>query len=163
MNIRRILAPTDFSDISDRCVEQAVELARLLGSEVVLLHAVEPVVMAGDLFGASAIVNVTAEVQRAARQGLALRLERLRKKRGIRCRSVLVNGTAAVAIVDAAARLRADLIMMATHGRSGLSHLFLGSVAERVVRGARCPVLTVPATSARARKGKRRRSRRPAA
>jgi nucleotide-binding universal stress UspA family protein len=85
MNIRRILAPTDFSDISDRCVQQAVELARTLGSEVVLLHAVEPVVMAGDLFGASAIVNVMDEVQRAARQGLALRLERLRKKRGIRC------------------------------------------------------------------------------
>jgi nucleotide-binding universal stress UspA family protein len=125
MKIRRILAPTDFSKISDGCVKQAVELARTLGSEVVLLHAVEPVVLAGDLFGASAVANVMDELQCAARQGLALRLERLRKRRGIRCRSVLVNGTAAAAIVDAAVRLGADLIMMATHGRSGLSHLFL--------------------------------------
>ncbi|HSD11658.1 MAG TPA: universal stress protein [Candidatus Binatia bacterium] len=163
MKIRRILAPTDFSDISDRCVEQAVVLARALGSEIVLLHAVEPVVLAGDLFGASAVVNVMDEIQRAARQGLALRVKRLQKKRGIRCRSVLVNGTAAAVIVDAAARLRADLIMMATHGRSGLSHLFLGSVAERVVRTSRCPVLTVPATNARVRKTARRRTQRPAA
>jgi universal stress protein A len=162
MKIRRILAPTDFSDTSDRCVEQAVELARALGSEIVLLHAVEPVVLAGDLFGASAVVNVIDEMQRAARQGLALRLKHL-EKRGIRCRSVLVNGTAAAVIVDTAARLRADLIMMATHGRSGLSHLFLGSVAERVVRSSRCPVLTVPATSARVGKTARRRTRRPAA
>jgi universal stress protein A len=162
MKIRRILAPTDFSEISDGCVKQAVELARTLGSEVVLLHAVEPVVLAGDLFGASAVANVMDELQRAARQGLALRLERLRKRRGIRCRSVLVNGTAAAAIVDAAVRLGADLIMMATHGRSGLSHLFLGSVAERVVRGARCAVLTVPATSVRTQKRTRRRTRRAA-
>jgi nucleotide-binding universal stress UspA family protein len=162
MKIRRILAPTDFSEISDGCVEQAVELARTLGSEVVLLHAVEPVVLAGDLFGASAVANVMEELQRAARQGLALRLERLRKRRGIRCRSVLVNGTAAAAIVDTAVRLSADLIMMATHGRSGLSHLFLGSVAERVLRGARCPVLTLPATSVRTQKRTRRRARRTA-
>jgi len=162
MKIRRILAPTDFSEISDGCVDQAVELARALGSEVVLLHAVEPVVLAGDLFGASAVANVMEELQRAARQGLALRLERLRKRRGIRCRSVLVNGTAAAAIVDTAVRLGVDLIMMATHGRSGLSHLFLGSVAERVLRGARCPVLTVPATSVRTQKRTRRRARRTA-
>jgi nucleotide-binding universal stress UspA family protein len=162
MKIRRILAPTDFSEISDGCVDQAVELARALGSEVVLLHAVEPVVLAGDLFGASAVANVMEELQRAARQGLALRLERLRKRRGIRCRSVLVHGTAAAAIVDTAVRLGVDLIMMATHGRSGLSHLFLGSVAERVLRGARCPVLTVPATSVRTQKRTRRRARRTA-
>jgi len=66
------------------------------------------------------------------------------------------------AIVDTAVRLGADLIMMATHGRSGLSHLFLGSVAERVLRGARCPVLTVPAMSVRTQKRTRRRVRRPA-
>jgi universal stress protein A len=163
MKIRRILAPIDFSKISDRCVEQAVELARTLGSEIILLHAVEPLVLAGDLFGASAVVNVMDEVQRAAQQGLASRVKRLQEKGRVRCRSVLVNGTAAVAIVDVAARVRADLIMMATHGRSGLSHLFLGSVAERVVRTSRCPVLTVPGASAGARKATPRRSRRPAA
>jgi universal stress protein A len=162
MKIRRILAPTDFSEMSDRCVEGAAELARILGSEIILFHAVEPIVMAGDLFGASAMVNVMDEVQSAARQGLALRLKRLQKKRGVRCRSVLVNGTAALAIVDAAIRLRADLIMMATHGRSGLSHLFLGSVAERVVRSSRCPVLTVPAKSSGARQAAPRSARRPA-
>jgi nucleotide-binding universal stress UspA family protein len=66
-----------------------------------------------------------------------------RKNRGLRVRGVLVNGAATTSIVDAAKKLRADVLVLGTHGHSGLDHLLLGSVAERVVRTAPVPVLTV--------------------
>jgi len=148
MKFRRILAPTDFSVLSARGVAEAAALARSLGAELVLLHVVEPVIMAGDLYGAAAMAGVLEEVQKSSRQALARAVDKI-KKRGQRCRGVIANGGAATSIVDTAARLRSDLIVMATHGRSGFSHLLLGSVAERVVRSAACPVLTVPSGGAR--------------
>ncbi len=155
MKFRRILAPTDFSSLSERGVAEAASLARSLGAEVVLLHVVEPAVMAGDLYGASAMATVMEELQNSARQALARSVAKI-KKSGQRCRGVLANGGAATTIVDTAARLRIDLIVLATHGRSGLSHFLLGSVAERVVRTAACPVLTVPSTPSRARSRRKR-------
>jgi universal stress protein A len=159
MKMRRILAPTDFSPTSGRALDYAVDLARALGAEVILMHAVEPVALAPDVYGASAIAPMLDEIERAARRTLDRIVAKLAKRR-VRCRTALLTGPAATTIADAAAKLDADVIVMATHGRSGLSHLFLGSVAERVVRSARCPVLTVPERSQRGRKakGKRRRS-----
>jgi nucleotide-binding universal stress UspA family protein len=155
MKFRRILAPTDFSPLSERGVAEAASLARAVGAELVLLHVVEPAVMAGDLYGASAMATVIEELQASARLALARAVAKMKKRRQ-RCRGVLANGGAATTIVDTAARLRADLIVLATHGRSGFSHLLLGSVAERVVRGAACAVLTVPSKQPRER---RRRAR----
>jgi len=144
VKVRRILAPTDFSEISDHAVRDAAGLARRLGAELILLHAVEPLLLAGDLDGSSAVATVLTSIEDGARKSLARRLQRL-KKAGLRCRSVHATGMAATTIADAADKLRADLVVMATHGRTGVSHLFLGSVAERVVRTAHRPVLTVPA------------------
>jgi len=154
MNIRRILAPTDFSEISDRGVRYAADFARSLGAELILFHAVEPILMAADLLGTVAVAQALDQMERAVRDNLSRSVGRL-KKRGIRCRAVLANGNAAASIVDAAAKARADLVVMSTHGRSGVSHLFLGSVAERVVRIAGCPVLTMPSRQSptRAKKG----------
>jgi nucleotide-binding universal stress UspA family protein len=148
MKIRRILAPTDFSELSERGVAEAASLAGSFGAELVLLHVVEPAVMGGDLYGAAAMATVLEQVQQSSRQALARAVDKI-KKRGHRCRGVIANGGAATTIVDTAARLRIDLIVLATHGRSGFSHLLLGSVAERVVRSAACPVLTVPSSSTR--------------
>jgi nucleotide-binding universal stress UspA family protein len=143
LNIRRILVPTDFSEISDRGVKYAADFARSLGAELILFHAVEPILMAGDLLGTVAAAQALDQMERSARENLLRSAARL-KQRGIRCRAVLANGDAAAAIVGAAAKARADLVAMSTHGRSGVSHLFLGSVAERVVQTAGCPVLTMP-------------------
>jgi nucleotide-binding universal stress UspA family protein len=148
MKFRRILAPTDFSPLSERGVAEAASLARSLGAELVLLHVVEPAVIGADLYGAAAMATVLEEVQQSSRQALARAVDKI-KKRGQRCRGVIANGGAATTIVETAARLRIDLIVLATHGRSGFSHLLLGSVAERVVRSATCPVLTVPSESSR--------------
>jgi universal stress protein A len=156
MKFRRILAPTDFSSLSERGVAEAQSLAHSLGAELVLLHVVEPAVMAGDLYGASAMATVIEELQHSARQALERAVAKI-KKRGQRCHGVIANGGAAAAIVDTADRLRADLIVLATHGRSGFSHLLLGSVAERVVRSAACPVLTLPSTPPRARNRRARK------
>ena len=101
-----------------------------------------------DLYGAAAMATVLEEMHQSSRQALARAVDKI-KKRGQRCRGLIGNGGAANAIVDTATRLRIDLIVLATHGRSGFSHLLLGSVAERVVRSATCPVLTVPSSSTR--------------
>lgn len=84
---------------------------------------------------------LSGELKRSATRRIARNVARL-QKRGIRSRGLIGSGRAATAILDHAGK-SADLIVMETHGRTGFSHLFMGSVAEKVVRGARCPVLTV--------------------
>ncbi len=151
MKFRKILAPTDFSPLSERGVAEASSLARSLGAELVLVHVVEPIVMGGEIHGAAAMATAFEGIQQSARRALERAVDKI-KKRGHRCRGVIANGGAAAMIVDTAARVHADLIVLATHGRSGFSRLLLGSVAERVVRSAACPVLTVPASPRRAGK-----------
>jgi nucleotide-binding universal stress UspA family protein len=84
------------------------------------------------------------EIERGAKEAITRLVSQLRKqKRGLRCKGVLFCGTAAMAIVDAAAKQSADVVVIGTHGHGGLVHLFLGSVAERVIRNSSRPVLTV--------------------
>jgi nucleotide-binding universal stress UspA family protein len=94
--------------------------------------------------------------RRGAKEELA-RIESKLKKRGVAVRTVLASGTAHITIVGAVAKLGADMIVMATHGRGGLQHLFIGSVAEKVVRAAPCPVLTVRVEKTRRAGGKKSR------
>jgi nucleotide-binding universal stress UspA family protein len=98
------------------------------------------------------------EQRRQGREQL-VELEARLKKRYAKIRTVLEDGLAYQAIVAAASKLKADLVIMATHGRTGLSHLFMGSVAEKVVRTASCPVLTVRAAEAPARRRRKRAAR----
>jgi universal stress protein A len=135
-SLRRILAATDFSAGAGRALAYAETVARRLGAELVLVHVSEAlaVVPGSDL----------AERQRiAAREQLDAQVDEL-AGRGLAARAVLRAGLPFDEIVAAADAEGADLIVMGTHGRSGLSHLLMGSVAERVVRQASCPVLTVP-------------------
>jgi universal stress protein A len=145
MLIKRILIPIDFSEVSLQALDYAVELGNPFGAELVAVHVVEPIYYAtpADVYGPSANLGMLLEEQqRVAGEQLA-ELEEKLVKRGATIETVMESGVPYQKIVELAEARKVDLIVMATHGRSGLSHLLLGSVAERVVRSAACPVLTV--------------------
>lgn len=131
--VERILVATDFSLCSLNALGDAEELARRLDAELLLLH-VEAVPVAG-----SEMADVT---HAAAERELARTADGLRTHR-LKVRTLLRTGAADEEIVDTAERERASLIVMGTHGRTGVARVLLGSVAERVLRSAPCPVLTV--------------------
>ena len=141
---RRIVHATDFSPASRRAFAEAVTLARANRAELVLMHVVDTTVPVVE----DAYVSARA-VERlitSARTDAAKRLDALvRKARsaGVRARGELLDGNPRDAIARAARRKGADLLVVGTHGRTGLRKLFLGSVAERIVGTAHCPVLTV--------------------
>jgi nucleotide-binding universal stress UspA family protein len=141
----RILVPTDFSDTSDSALEYARRVAERFGSSVHLLHVVEGP-FAAAAAGAELYVPDAPAVQAAqfaeAKARLQLRLH-TGEGRAPGETSEIVTGSCARAILDVARDRGFDLIVMGTHGRSGMAHLLLGSVAEKVVRDATCPVLTV--------------------
>ena len=140
--IRRILVPTDFSDEAKHALRSAVELARIGQSEVVLVHVIEPPVYPVNL-GIGPVV--VPPLEQDLRERLAQALEQLRQQEtGTLASRVLIrDGRPFLEIVRAAADEHADLIVIATHGYTGLKHVLLGSTAERVVREAPCPVLVV--------------------
>lgn len=140
MSIRRLLVATDFSAPSNHAFDLALDLAAGWGSELVVLHVIEPLALPEDFRAAS---TVAEQLERSAREAVS-RAEAGARSRGIRCRGLVRSGTAASVIVDTAKRLRIGLIVLGTHGRGGISRFFMGSVAERVVRSAPCPALTVP-------------------
>ena len=154
MTIRRILVPVDFSSPSLQALEYAIEFQRQHKAELIVLHAVEPIYFAAmdGVYGAGFDASIVyREMERAAREQLASLSAKLRKRR-IDVRVLHTVGPASQVIVDAAKKLAADLIIMSTHGRTGLAHVFMGSVAERVVRSAPCPVLTTHPRPARQRR-----------
>jgi universal stress protein A len=162
MRIKRILVPTDLSAASLPALKVAEELGKAFHAELVLLFVIEHAHTSGDLLSAGAVAFAVEAQKETARAYLDREAARL-VKRGLRARSTIAEGNAAAAIVESARRGAADLIVMGTHGRGGFSHLFVGSVAERVVRTASRPVLTVrPPTKDAARKhGSGRRGRGP--
>jgi nucleotide-binding universal stress UspA family protein len=147
MKIDTILVPTDFSDDAAKALETAVDLARIFGSQVVLLHAYSvELPFSSPAMGGGLILPDGFYVE--LRSHAALQVERVAKEAsrdGIEVRGVAIENTPWMAILDEAESLPADLIVMGTRGLTGLKHLALGSVAERVVRKAPCPVLTVKA------------------
>ena len=142
--IRRILHPTDFSSASRPALERALGLARDSRAELIILHVMAPVI---PVVGEGYIPPQTYEaIDTAARKSAQKKLDALvarARKAGVRARGLLVEGTPHDRIVRAAKAQRVDLIVMGTHGRSGLARLFVGSVASRVVSAAPCPVMTV--------------------
>ena len=146
--LTKILAPNDFSDDSTRALGYAEEMARKFGAEIVVMHVDQPLapVMLAPEFGPSidtGVMSRIAEEQRLlAQKELDKIVARLRDG-GLKARSLLRVGAPFLEIINAAQTENADLIVMGTHGRSGLAHVLLGSVAERVVQKAPCPVLTI--------------------
>jgi nucleotide-binding universal stress UspA family protein len=144
MPFRRIVHPTDFSRASQAAFGTAVELARANRAALTILHVITPLVpMIGEGYAAPQLYErMLADAQGHAGRELQARLARARKA-GVRAKGLAVEGLPHDRIVQTAKRLRADLIVIGTHGRTGLARFFLGSVASRVVATAPCPVLTV--------------------
>ncbi len=142
ISIRRILVPLDFSDHADRVLEWVSHLAQQHDSRVILLHAYHLPVEFQQLEGAYLPPDFWSNVKTEAEQNLSRFSEPLRG-RGIDVDVEVREGYPATVIEEEAVRLEVDLIVIGTRGLTGVKHLLLGSIAERVVQKAHCPVLTV--------------------
>ena len=138
LQIKRILVPVDFSDPSKKTLQYALSVAREFGSELILLHVVQPYPILADLPAA------TPELTTILKDDATANLQKLvNTVKGVAVKQIVRLGNPAREIAAEAEAQRADLIIISTHGRTGLSHLLIGSVAEHVVRFAKCPVLTL--------------------
>ena len=141
--VRRILVPTDFSEGSTSALAYARELADATGASLCVVHAVEPCPVNQYNEGCYLPANYLEQVESSARRDLESVLN-AEEKRRYDARLVLLNGSAPQVILS---YLRAhgdiDLVVMATHGRGGVSRFMMGSVADKIVRTAPCPVLTI--------------------
>ncbi len=139
---KKICCPIDFSDASRAAMEVGADLARRNGGELVLLHAYP---IPGYTFPDGSVVASPRMMQELA-EGAEKHLQEWRRDAealGARVSTVKAVGEPASEIVTFARESGVDLLVLGTHGRTGLEHALMGSVAERVVRKARCPVLTV--------------------
>jgi universal stress protein A len=130
MKIRKILVPTDFSDAAGGALRTAMGMARTFQASIGLFHVTATVAMIPDL-------------SQRVQEHLDEEAKRVRAE-GITCETGFAEGTPHTEIVRRAQDLGVDLIVMGTHGHGGLTHAVLGSVTERVLHRAHCPVLVVP-------------------
>lgn len=142
-SIKRIVVATDFSDLAGEAVDTAVAFARASGATLDLVHVATetayPVPPPMDMLRLP--VDLPSVIEEASTQ-LQVEQDRVRAQ-GIDCEGTVLVGRADAEIVRHADETGADLIILGTHGRSGLGHALLGSVAEKVVQHGHCPVLTV--------------------
>jgi nucleotide-binding universal stress UspA family protein len=137
MNAPKILYPTDFSTTGQTALEMATSLARDRGATLVIMHVEEPPMAygGGELYYG---------IEEPDREELKRMLAEVRPSDpAVSCEHRLMIGSPATAIIEMAESENVELIVMATHGRTGLLRVLMGSVAEEVVRKAKCPVLTV--------------------
>jgi nucleotide-binding universal stress UspA family protein len=143
MQFRHILAPTDFSEYSKQAVACALELAKKFGAKLSVLHVVElPPYPVEGYVPPSLTATFMEDLEREATQQLAQVVPGA-ESAGVEVARLVTVGSPYRKIIDTAEAEQVDLIVMATAGRTGFSHLIMGSIAERVVRTASCPVLTI--------------------
>ena len=138
LDLPRILVPVDFSEHSRKTVVQAVAIAQQFHSEITLVHVVEPIVYPTDW-----MFPLMTSDTREDRRFLETKLKALAAKHDVKVNVVITVGRAWQEIVNIAKKSKATLIVTGTHGLSGVKHALLGSVAEKVVRHAPCPVLVL--------------------
>jgi nucleotide-binding universal stress UspA family protein len=138
--LAKILAPTDFSECSRAGFDYAAQLAREFKAELRMVHVINPHAYPfGDEHVALDAVRLLDEAARAAQKQMRAMAAMSEARYSVR----VIHGSPAIEICHAANE-DADLIVISTHGRTGVGHLFIGSVAEHVVRRAHCPVLVIP-------------------
>jgi nucleotide-binding universal stress UspA family protein len=145
MNVRSILLPTDFSECASYAVPVASGLARTLGARLLFLHVVEPVVPAVGWTPVAEplpLADISEQLEDSAARELP-KVGDCDDCAGLDVEEVLVHGEAAAEIVRVARERGVDLIVISSHGRTGLGRILFGSTAESVVRHAHCPVLVV--------------------
>jgi universal stress protein A len=140
---QKILVPTDFSSHAEEATRVAADLARRYEAPLTLIYAYEPITLTlPDSF----MILTSAQLDQLSagfEQLLATAQQNAIAAGAHKVETRLLQGFAAREIIDFASEGSFDLIVMGTHGRTGIKHFLLGSIAERVVRGAPCPVLTV--------------------
>jgi len=139
-NTQTILVATDFSSGSDLALDQAIQVAKGNGARVALVHVIEPAI---EFPVGAAYSDIDGGYYASVDLALSARAAKI-EKAGLRCTTKILEGSVTSELTRWAGELGASMIILGTHGRTGLSHVLLGSVAEKVVRHATCPVLTVP-------------------
>lgn len=143
---RRIVHATDFSAASRPAFARALDIARTSRAQLLIVHVLPVLPLIPDAYVAATTYDQLLRTQRESAQRQLHRLVRKAKARGARASAILIAvGVPAERIVRLAKAKRADVIVMGTHGRTGLTRALLGSVATRVIATAGCPVLTVHA------------------
>ncbi|HHS14170.1 MAG TPA: universal stress protein [bacterium] len=145
ISFKKILCPTDFSEFSYEALQRAIDMASQFKAELIVLHVVNPVPVAAGMTGYPGfnIPEYQKELAKHARENL----DKLIKKRvpeKIRVKAEVALGNEADEIVRIAEEEDIDLIVIATHGRTGIQRLFFGSVTEKVLRHTQHPVLVIP-------------------
>ena len=143
--LRRILLPTDFSGCANYALPYAAAIARATNATIICVHVVEPIAPAVGYTGLAEplpIADISEQLEDSAERELP-KLGECDECAGLNVEEVMVHGDAAAEIVRVAEEREVDLIVISSHGRTGLGRILFGSTAEAVVRHASCPVLVV--------------------
>lgn len=147
--LKKILCPTDFSDFSVRALKTSVELADKFKAKIILCHVITDIPNMGTTYGVMNYHPQMLNIQEFIKEMEKVsndRLDKLAKeyvKESIVCEKKVSTGTPSDVIVETSEQKNVDLIVLTTHGHTGLKRIFLGSVAEGVIRHAPCPVLSI--------------------
>ena len=140
VELKKILFPTDFSESAENASHYAISLAQKYGGKIYAVHVIEPFTYTVD-FGIDYSAQYK-EMETSAKKLLNEIVASLKKSK-IDVEGVLLSGEPFVEIIKYAKKKQVNLIIMATHGRTGIEHMLMGSVAEKVVRKSPCPVLSI--------------------
>jgi nucleotide-binding universal stress UspA family protein len=145
MQIRTILLPTDFSECGNYALSYAASLARTFGARIVCVNVIEPIVPTVGYTGMTEplpVTDISEQLEDSAERELP-KIAECEECAGLDVEELIVHGEAATEIVRVAREREVDLIVISSHGRTGLGRILFGSTAEAVVRHASCPVLVV--------------------
>jgi nucleotide-binding universal stress UspA family protein len=146
MTAQHILVPTDFSEYADYALDYAIELAKVLQAHLTVLHVFHLSPLALGEAPPAVLADTLAAMEANVQHQTQMALARVQEA-GLQGDSAIVEGIPFQVIINTAESMDVDLIVMGTHGRTGLTHALMGSVAEKVVRLAPCPVLVTRGTT----------------
>ena len=143
LTMKKILLPIDFSEYSKSALKYAIEFNRAYNAEIILLYVIEPVIYPADFsFGQVALPSMEMEIRERGQKQLDALLQK-EIPSTMTARALILSGKPFLEIVRTAKEEAVDLIIIASHGHTGIEHILFGSTAEKVIRKAGCPVLSI--------------------